>query len=208
MFSDQVIANIDNALRTLTGQQVGSDRPYPAQGIPDALLRPWERQRAGRMMRVNHAGEIMAQALYTGQATGTDDPALRAQLQRARAEEGDHLRWCEARLRELNSRPSLLAPLWYGAGWGMGFLAARRGHASNLGLVVAVENQVEEHLNSHLDVLPAEDHRSRAIVTQMRDDEVGHAEKAEALGAEKLPTPVRIAMGLFSRILTRGALWL
>jgi len=208
MLSDQVIANIDNALRTLTGQQIGSDRPYPARDVPDALLRPWERQRAGRMMRVNHAGEIMAQALYTGQATGTDDPALREQLQQARTEEEDHLRWCEARLRELNSRPSLLAPLWYSAGWGMGFLAARRGRASNLGLVVAVENQVEEHLNSHLHELPADDERSRTIVAQMRDDEVGHAEKAEALGAEKLPMPVRMAMGVFSKILTQGALWI
>ena len=208
MFSDQVIANIDNALRTLTGQQVGSDRPYPARDIPDTLLRPWERQRAGRMMRVNHAGEIMAQALYTGQATGTDDPELQVQLQRARTEEEDHLRWCEARLRELDSRPSLLAPLWYGAGWSMGFLAARRGRASNLGLVVAVENQVEEHLNSHLDELPADDDRSRAIVAQMRDDEVGHAAKAEEMGAEKLPTPIRLAMGVFSKVLTRGALWI
>ncbi len=208
MRSDLLIANLDNALRTLSGQQSGSDRPYPGRDVPDTLLRPWERQKAGRMMRVNHAGEIMAQALYTGQAAGTDEPELKAQLEHARKEEQDHLRWCETRLRELNSRPSLLAPLWYGAGWGMGFLAAKQGRAANLGLVVAVENQVEEHLNGHLDTLPADDDRSRAVVSRMRDDEVGHAAAAASLGAEKLPMPVRMAMGVFSKVLTHGALWI
>ncbi|WP_215843448.1 2-polyprenyl-3-methyl-6-methoxy-1,4-benzoquinone monooxygenase [Acidithiobacillus montserratensis] len=208
MLSDLLIANLDNALRTLTGLQAGSDRPYPGEEVPDTLLRPWERQQAGRMMRVNHAGEVMAQALYTGQAAGTADPELKTQLEHARSEEEDHLRWCQTRLRELNSRPSLLAPLWYGAGWSMGFLAARQGRGTNLGLVVAVENQVEEHLNSHLESLPMDDERSRAVVAQMRDDEVGHAATAESLGAEKLPMPVRMAMGLFSKVLTRGALWI
>ncbi|WP_414040648.1 2-polyprenyl-3-methyl-6-methoxy-1,4-benzoquinone monooxygenase [Acidithiobacillus sp. M4-SHS-6] len=208
MFSDLLIANLDNALRTLTGLHAGSDRPYPGADVPDTLLRPWERQQAGRMMRVNHAGEVMAQALYTGQAAGTSDSELKAQLEHARNEEEDHLRWCQTRLRELNSRPSLLAPLWYGAGWSMGFLAARQGRGTNLGLVVAVENQVEEHLNSHLESLPVDDERSRAVVAQMRDDEVGHAATAESLGAESLPMPVRMAMGLFSKVLTRGALWI
>ncbi|MGE4530655.1 MAG: 2-polyprenyl-3-methyl-6-methoxy-1,4-benzoquinone monooxygenase [Acidithiobacillus sp.] len=208
MLSDLLIANVDNVLRTLTGQQSGSDRPYPAENVADTLLRPWERQKAGRMMRVNHAGEVMAQALYTGQASGTDDPELRDQLERARSEEEDHLRWCETRLRELSGHPSRLAPLWYAAGWGMGFMAARQGRGKNLGLVVAVENQVEEHLNSHLQDLPAADDRSRAIVTQMRDDEVGHAQKAEALGAEKLSMPIQVAMGLFSKALTHGAFWI
>ncbi|MDX5933755.1 2-polyprenyl-3-methyl-6-methoxy-1,4-benzoquinone monooxygenase [Acidithiobacillus thiooxidans] len=208
MLSDLLVANLDNALRTLTGQHVGSNRPYPGRAVPDTLLRPWERQEAGRMMRVNHAGEVMAQALYTGQAAGTSDPELRAQLERARSEEEDHLRWCQTRLQELNSRPSLLSPIWYGAGWSMGFLAARQGRAANLGLVVAVENQVEEHLNGHLDALPADDERSRAVVAQMRDDEVGHAETAESLGAGKLPMPVRVAMGVFSKMLTHGALWI
>ncbi|WP_312262753.1 2-polyprenyl-3-methyl-6-methoxy-1,4-benzoquinone monooxygenase [Candidatus Igneacidithiobacillus taiwanensis] len=204
---DQAILSVDNALRTLSGHSRGSGRPNPAANSADALLRPWERRRAARMMRVNHAGEVMAQALYTGQEMGTDDPELAKVLRKARAEEEDHLRWCEERLDELHGRPSLLGPLWYATAWGMGFLAARRGRGSNLGLVVAVENLVEEHLKEHLQNLPVSDERSRRILEQMEADERGHAEKAESLGAVDLPTPVRVAMQSLSRIVTRGALW-
>jgi len=206
--ADQVITNLDNALRTIAGLPQGTERPNPAQGVDDTLLYPWKRQRAGRMMRVNHAGEVMAQALYTGQAAGTRDPELRASLERARAEEGDHLLWCQSRLQELRSRRSLLTPLWYGIGWTMGFTAARRGRGTNLGLVVAVENQVEDHLDEHLRDLPEDDARSRAIVTQMRDDEIGHARHAQDMGATSLPTPVRMAMGVLSKVVTRGTLWI
>ena len=207
-FIDQAILSLDNALRTLSGQSRGSGRANPAAAEPDKLLRPWERRRAGRMMRVNHAGEVMAQALYTGQEAGSEDPQLRAALRRARSEEEDHLRWCEERLAELHSRPSLLGPLWYSTAWGMGYAAARRGRARNLGLVVAVENLVEEHLKEHLHELPLEDERSRRILEQMEADEVGHAEKAEELGAAPLPAPLRIAMQSLSKIMTRSALWI
>lgn len=207
-FLDQAILSVDNALRTLSGQSRGSGRANPAAASPDTLLRPWERRRAGRMMRVNHAGEVMAQALYTGQEAGSSDPELRAVLRKARSEEEDHLRWCEERLRELHSRPSLLGPLWYASAWGMGYAAARRGRGANLGLVVAVENLVEEHLKEHLQDLSPEDERSRRILEQMECDEVGHAEKAEELGAADLPRPLRMAMQGLSRVMTRGALWI
>ena len=207
-FLDHAILSVDNALRTLSGQSRGSGRPNPAAEQPDSLLRPWERRRAGRMMRVNHAGEVMAQALYTGQEAGSKDAELRAALRRARSEEEDHLRWCEERLQELHSRPSLLGPFWYATAWGMGFAAARRGRGSNLGLVVAVENLVEEHLKEHLQDLPLEDERSRRILEQMESDEVGHAEKAKELGAEPLPLPLRLAMQGLSKVMTRGALWI
>lgn len=205
---DQAILSVDNALRTLSGHSRGSGRPNPAADSADPLLRPWERRQAARLMRVNHTGEVMAQALYTGQEMGTDDPELAATLRQARAEEEDHLRWCEERLEELHSRPSLLGPLWYATAWGMGYLAARRGRGSNLGLVVAVENLVEEHLKEHLQSLPPSDERGRRILEQMEADERGHAEKAEALGADALPAPLRVAMQGLSRIVTRGALWI
>ncbi len=208
MLSDSIISGIDNALRTLTGNSRGSGRPNPSTGQKDSLLRPLDRQQAGRMMRVNHAGEVMAQALYTGQAAGTDDPALRETLLTARREEEDHLRWCEDRLRELGSHPSLLGPIWYATAWAMGYAAAQHGRGSNLGLVVAVENLVEEHLKEHLDGLPAEDRRSRSILEQMQADETCHARNAEHLGAASMPVPVRIALRGFSRVMTRGALWI
>ncbi|MGC9238956.1 MAG: 2-polyprenyl-3-methyl-6-methoxy-1,4-benzoquinone monooxygenase [Acidithiobacillus sp.] len=207
MLADRIISNVDNALRTLAGQSPGSGRVNPAKDTRDALLRPWQRRRAGRLMRVNHTGEVMAQALYTGQAAGSGDPQLRSALLRARREEEDHLRWCEDRLRELRSRPSLLGPLWYGVGWGMGFAAARRGRGSNLGLVVAVEHLVEKHLDEHLAVLPPEDERSRHILEQMRQDEIAHAHQAETLGAQALPAWSESALKALSKIMTRGALW-
>lgn len=207
MLTERIIANFDNALRTLAGQSPGSGRSNPARGTRDSLLRPWQRRRAGRLMRVNHTGEVMAQALYTGQAAGTDDPQLRSELLQARREEEDHLRWCEDRLRELRSHPSLLGPIWYGVGWGMGFAAARRGRGSNLGLVVAVERLVEKHLDEHLALLPPEDERSRTILEQMRQDEIAHADKAENLGAQPLPVWSETALRGLSKIMTRGALW-
>jgi len=207
VLTDRIISNFDNALRTLTGSSSGTGRTNPAAGIRDSLLRPWQRRHAGRLMRVNHTGEVMAQALYTGQAAGTDDPQLRAALLEARREEEDHLRWCEERLRELRSRPSLLGPIWYSVGWGMGFAAARRGRGRNLGLVVAVEHLVEKHLEEHLATLPPEDRRSREILERMRQDEIAHADKAETLGAQALPGWSESALKALSKIMTRGALW-
>ncbi len=207
-FADSLILSIDNALRTLRGESRGTGRPNPGTSHPDRLLRPWERQKSGRMLRVDHAGEVMAQALYTGQAAGSHDPELQATLRQARSEEEDHLRWCAERLRELGSRPSLLGPLWYTSAWGMGFAAARMGKEANLGLVVAVENLVEDHLAGHLHDLPEKDQRSRAILEEMQKDEIGHAEKAEKLGAKELAAPLRLAMGALSKVMTRSALWL
>lgn len=157
-------------------------------------------------MRVNHVGEVCAQALYTGQALATRDSALRAHLQAASKEETDHLAWTEQRLTELGSRPSLLNPLWYAGAFGIGFLAGKLGgDRVSLGFVVETENQVEAHLQSHLDRLPANDHASKAIVAQMKADEARHAKEAQQAGAISLPVPVQGLMRLAAKVMTTVA---
>jgi Ubiquinone biosynthesis protein COQ7 len=159
-------------------------------------------------MRVNHVGEICAQALYQGQALATRDPALRAHFLRASQEEGDHLAWCAQRLHELDSRPSLLNPLWYAGALGLGALAGRvAGDKVSLGFVVETENQVEQHLASHLQRLPLADAASRAVVEQMQVDEAAHALAAQKLGATPLPAPVRWAMRAAAKVMTTTARW-
>jgi len=164
-----------------------------------------EQRLSASLMRVNHVGEVCAQALYSAQSLATRDLKLRADFERAAKEETDHLGWTRQRLRELNARPSLLNPLWYAASFGMGWMAGRTSDRLSLGFVVETERQVEQHLASHLDLLPATDHASRAIVQQMKDDEARHALQAQQAGAVSLPAPVRWLMRAAAKVMTTTA---
>ncbi len=206
---DQILAEFGHALQVLDGN-IQAGRPNPAGPLsvqePSAPgLDAQERTHAAGLMRVNHVGEICAQALYRGQAAVCRDAAIQAVLLQAAAEEVDHLSWCRERLDELSSRPSVFNPLWYLGSFSLGLLAGRAGVRHNLGFMAETERQVEEHLNSHLERLPAQDRRSRAIVAQMRDDEIGHRNTAEDHGASRLPLPVRLAMRAMSRVMTTTA---
>ena len=200
---DRLLAEAGRALQVLDGS-VSRNRPYPAgDGAADgtALSAPEVRHAAG-LMRVNHVGEVCAQALYRGQALLCRDESVREVFLHAAEEEVDHLSWCRQRLGELHSRTSILNPLWYVGSFGLGVLASRVGKARNLGFMAETERQVEEHLNGHLESLPAHDTRSRLVVTQMRDDEIGHRATAERHGAVPLPAPARLAMRCMSRLMT------
>jgi ubiquinone biosynthesis monooxygenase Coq7 len=202
--ADRLITSLDNALRTVTGA-VHAARPNPA-GPPAADgLAPPERELAGALMRVNHVGEVCAQALYQAQALTARTPELRSQMAQAAREETDHLAWTQQRLDELGDRTSWLNPLWYAGAFGIGMLAGRLGDALSLGFVVETERQVEQHMASHLDRLPAADARSRAIVEVMKDDERRHADQASAAGAAALPAPVRWLMRGAAKVMTTTA---
>ncbi len=219
MLESMIIA-ADNALRTLSGT-VGSSRPtpksprsltasvdgqpVPTDGAPDDGLSAAEKSLSGSLMRVNHVGEVCAQALYLGQAMATHDGALRQKLLAAARDETDHLAWTQMRLNELGARRSLLNPVWYGGSFALGWLAGRSGDATSLGFVVETERQVEQHLDEHLERLPKSDHRSRAIVQQMKSDEARHAEEARQAGAIELPAPVRWSMRMVATLMTRTA---
>lgn len=198
---DVVLAELDNGLRTLAAP-AGTGRPSPSAGLPGASLSPVERAEGAALMRVNHAGEVAAQALYRGQALTTRDPGIRAELLAAAREEEDHLAWCAGRVTELGSRTSLLGPLWYAGSFALGAAAGLLGRATGLGFVVETERQVEEHLSGHLDRLPAADQPSRAIVRQMRTDEAAHGSRARDLGGADLPEPVRAGMRAAARVMT------
>ena len=201
---DPVIASLDAGLRVVAGRG-RAVRPAPKAAEPAEPLGASERRLSGALMRVNHVGEVCAQALYQAQALTSRSPALRAQMQEAAREELDHLAWTQARLDELGARPSLLNPLWYGGAFAIGLLAGRLGDRASLGFVVETERQVERHLAGHLDRLPAADTASRAIVEQMREDEARHGAAAAAAGAVEPPAPVRWAMRLAARIMTTTA---
>ncbi len=198
---DQAIIEFDKALRTVFAP-ARSVRPVPGEDIPDAELSEAERRHAAALMRVNHVGEICAQALYQGQSMMSRDPAIRDTLRQASQEETEHLAWTERRIAELGGRKSLLNPLWYGGALGIGLLAGRFGDRWNLGFLAETERQVEQHLKSHLDTLPAADQRSRAIVEQMKLDEAEHADTAIRLGAHRLPAPARGLMRLAAKAMT------
>lgn len=204
---DVLLAEADRALRTLAAVAHAS-RPNPAAQTADEPLLEQARRHSAGLMRVNHAGEVAAQALYQGQALTARDPAIRDSLRQASEEEGDHLAWCEERLRELDARPSLLNPLWYAGSFAIGALAGALGDRVSLGFVAETERQVEGHLHEHLERLPREDERSRRILEQMKQDEVRHGEAARAGGGVSLPAPVSALMRLTSRIMTRTAYWL
>jgi ubiquinone biosynthesis monooxygenase Coq7 len=203
---DALIAEADMALQVLSGA-VRSKRPNPAATLapePQELDTAQKRHAAG-LMRVNHVGEICAQALYRGQSVVCKDPGCTQVLLEAAAEEVDHLAWCAERLSELDARPSLLNPIWYLGSFVLGSLAGRSGVAHNLGFMAETERQVEAHLDSHLERLPAHDSRSRAIVLQMKNDEIKHRETAENHGALPLPAPVKGVMQAISRLMTTTA---
>jgi len=190
---ENLIVPFDRALRTLTGT-VSPTRPTPGERIAEPDLTARERRDAAGLMRVNHTGEVCAQALYAAQALVARDADVRARYAEAAREEEDHLAWTQARLAELDARPSLLNPLWYAGSFAIGLAAGVAGDRANLGFVVETERQVEDHLTAHIERLPANDTKSRAIVTQMRDDEARHGAMATDAGAVPLPFPVRRAM--------------
>lgn len=201
---DQAIIQFDRALRTVFAP-ARSVRSVPGDDLPDAPLDDAQKRHAAALMRVNHCGEICAQALYQGQALMSKDESIRKSLERASNEETEHLAWTEQRIAELGGRKSLLNPLWYGSSLIVGLVAGKFGDRINLGFLAETERQVEAHLHSHLESLPAEDRKSRAIVEQMKVDEINHAETAVRLGADELPAPVKGVMKLFSKIMTRTA---
>ncbi len=180
-------------------------RPCPAAAGSESQLGAQEKAHAAALMRVNHVGEVCAQALYAAQALATRNDALRSQLERASREETDHLAWTRGRLDELGARPSLLNPLWYAGAFGLGLVAGRFGDPVSLGFVVETERQVEAHLQSHLDRLPSGDAGSRAIVAQMMADDAGHALQAQQAGAVELPAPVKLAMRAAAKVMTTTA---
>ena len=198
---DRLLIEVERALGTVFEPRPITARRSPAAGIDDHALDDAERRHAAGLMRVNHVGEVCAQALYFGQAAVARDTSVRAQLLEAAAEETDHLAWCGERLDELGDRPSLLNPLWYGGAWTIGAAAGLIGDRLSLGFVVETERQVEAHLEGHLDTLPAGDQRSRAIVAQMKDDEARHAEHAKAAGGIDLPPPVKAMMRIAANVM-------
>lgn len=197
---DRLIIEAQRALSTTAGQAV-AERGNPGAIEAEPRLDEAGRRHAAGLMRINHTGEVCAQALYVGQAAVARDEATREQLLAAAQEETDHLAWCAERLRELDSRPSLFNPLWYAGSYAIGLAAGLRGDGWNLGFVVETERQVEAHLEEHLVSLPAEDQRSRAILRTMKDDEARHAEHAEAAGARVLPAPIPRLMAITSKLM-------
>jgi ubiquinone biosynthesis monooxygenase Coq7 len=204
---DRLIEPADQALRTLfrAGQ---SGRPYPAEGIGETIEQPADRREVAALMRINHAGEVAAQALYQGQAFVAGNPATREALLEAGREEADHLAWCSQRIRELDSRTSVLDPVWYAGSFAIGVLAGLAGERTSLGFVAETERQVVEHLNGHLRRLPQDDQRTRAIINQMSADEERHGSNAMQAGGAELPGAARSLMKLTAKIMTRTARWI
>ena len=205
-FADQIALGMDQALRTVFGKPQVTERCNPSDDIAEAEeLSATEQEHVAGLMRVNHVGEVCAQALYQGQAMTAKLDTVRASMQRAADEENDHLAWCEQRLDELHSHKSVLNPIWYAGSFGLGALAGLAGDKWSLGFVAETEHQVVEHLNEHLDQLPAQDNRSRAILEQMKLDESRHATVALEAGGSELPAPIKQAMKFTSKIMTSTA---
>jgi ubiquinone biosynthesis monooxygenase Coq7 len=206
-FVDKLIIGFDQALKTVFAPAQGF-RSTPGQVSLSEPLSDIDKQAAIRMMRINHAGEVCAQALYQGQSVSARNPEVQIALKDAAREEIDHLAWCETRLEELGGRKSILNPLWYSASFGLGVFSGLLGDKWNLAFLVETERQVEGHLQGHLEKLSPVDHRTRAIMEQMKADEITHAETGVAHGAAELPYPVKIAMKLSSRLMTKSAYWI
>jgi len=207
-FADRIIDKFDTALRTVAGQPKLTERSNPSEGIVEADLSDTERVLAGRLMRINHAGEVSAQGLYQGQALTARLPQVREKMDRAALEENDHLEWCERRAKELGTHVSYLNPLWYLGSISIGALAGLAGDRWSLGFVVETERQVVKHLEEHEAQLPEHDQKSHAILSQMREDEAHHADVAKRAGGADLPAPIRGLMQLTSKVMTRTAYWL
>ena len=198
---------VDRALVTVFGNPPLTEREYPATALSDEGVSESDKQEAARLMRINHVGEVCAQALYQSQALTARSASTRDKMQRSSDEENDHLDWCETRLRELGGRTSLLNPLWYAGSFAIGSAAGLAGDRWSLGFVAETEKQVVDHLESHLQRLTPEDQRSRAIVEQMKIDEGEHATAAIVAGGASLPAPVQEGMRLLSKVMTRTAYW-
>lgn len=206
MTLDDLIVRFDKALRTLT-VPAQSARALPGENLQEGELNETEMRFSAALMRVNHSGEICAQALYEGQALTARDGSVQQALQKAATEETEHLAWTERRIEELGGRKSLLNPLWYGSSFALGALAGLLGDKWNLGFLAETEHQVERHLEQHLQRLPQQDLKSRAILEQMKSDEASHATTAISHGAAELPPPVKLAMRLASKVMTKTAFW-
>lgn len=202
-FADKLIAQFDQALKTLVPGTVHGHRPSPARERETPALNETENRHVAGLMRINHCGEVCAQALYQGQALTARLPEVRESMDQAAREEIDHLAWCEERLQQLDSRPSLLNPLWYSLSFGLGAAAGLLGDKWSLGFVAETEDQVCEHLQEHLGKLPPQDQKSQAILEQMLIDEGEHAHQAREAGGAALPAPVKTAMGLMAQIMKR-----
>ncbi|CAN7499739.1 2-polyprenyl-3-methyl-6-methoxy-1,4-benzoquinone monooxygenase [Paraburkholderia terricola] len=210
MFLDELISEFDRGLRSMTGvSRMSRPLPVPQESVAEPVeLSPAERAHSAGLMRVNHVGEVCAQALYQAQELATRSPSLRAVFNHAAIEEEDHLAWTAKRLEALDSRPSLLNPLWYTGALAIGLAAGRLGDRVSLGFMAETERQVEQHLDSHLDKLPAADRESRAIVEQMCADEVRHGKAAMDAGGVELPFPARAMMRAVSKVMTRTAYYI
>ncbi len=204
---DRLIVNFDHGLRTVFGRPQVTERPNPADGQAEADLNDEETRLAERLMRINHAGEVSAQGLYQGQALTAKLPEVRQEMERAALEENDHLAWCEQRLDELGGHTSYLNPVWYAGSLTIGAVAGLVGDKWSLGFVAETERQVEKHLDGHLQRLPEKDAKSRAVLEQMRRDEIHHGTTALEAGGASLPAPVKMLMGLVSKVMTRTAYW-
>jgi len=204
---DRLLGEFDKAIKVLAAP-AHANRAPPAGVGGEFVLDPADAKTSASLMRVNHAGEVSAQALYHGQALSARDPRIAAAMREAAAEEMDHLAWCELRLKELHGSVSVLNPVWYLGSFAIGALAGALGDKTSLGFIAETEKQVEAHLRSHLDRLPAADARSRAIVSQMTHDEAGHGAQATSLGGSELPLPLRAAMRLTARLMTSSSYWL
>lgn len=207
MSPDQLITTFDTGLRTLFANAQAA-RPRPDAALEEPALADSSKQHAAALMRINHVGEVCAQALYSGQALTSKNPQIVKALEHAAAEETDHLAWCEARINELGGRKSLLNPLWYAGSFTLGAFAGSIGDKWNLGFLAETENQVAAHLQSHLQQLSDEDIKTRTIVQQMQQDEATHASEANALGAIELPAPIKAGMKIASKMMTKTAYYI
>ena len=204
---DRIIATIDQAARTVVAPSI-STRPYPAEGLPETVQSDRDRKHVAALMRVNHSGEVAAQALYQGQALVAGHEGTRQSLLDAGREESDHLAWCSRRIQELGGRTSVLAPLWYGGSFAIGAIAALASDRASLGFVAETERQVVEHLQGHLQQLPEGDRRTKAIIEQMSDDEARHGKDAMTAGGITLPSIARGLMRITAKVMTRTAYWI
>jgi len=201
---DKLIMQVDQALQTVFGRPQVTERTNPANGLDETELSDAERDHTARLMRINHTGEVCAQALYQGQALTAKDPDVRKSMERSAQEENDHLDWCETRIEELGGRTSLLNPLWYAGSFAIGAAAGIAGDKWSLGFVAETERQVEKHLEEHIEQVSPEDSKTHAILEQMKTDEIEHATKAVAKGGVELPAPIKQAMKLTSKIMTKS----
>ncbi len=205
---DKLIQQLDAGLRTVFGKPPLTERPNPADRETESDLAATDKVLAGRLMRINHAGEVSAQGLYQGQALTARLPEVREKMERAALEENDHLAWCEQRCKELGTHTSLLSPFWYAGSLSIGAIAGLAGDKWSLGFVAETEHQVVRHLDSHMAQINPQDKKSHAILAQMKEDEAQHATTALHAGGAQLPLPVKTLMGLTSKVMTRAAFWI